>query len=108
MCTSSPEDRPYPGLNQEECGQQGKGGDSSPLLCSGETSPGVLCPALEPSAQERHGPVGEVPEDINKDDPRAGAPLLCGKAERVGTVQPGEEKALGIYRIAAFQYLKAA
>jgi len=31
----------------------------------------------------------------HKDDPRAGAPLLWGKAERVGAVQPGEEKAAG-------------
>jgi len=25
--------------------------------------PGVLCPALEPSAQDRHGPVGAGPEE---------------------------------------------
>ena len=30
----------------------------------------------------------------HKNDPRAGAPLLWGKAERVGAVQPGEEKAV--------------
>jgi len=29
----------------------------------------------------------------HKNDQRAGTPLLGGKAERVGTVQPGEEKA---------------
>ena len=46
------------------------------LLCSGETSPGVLCPALEPSAQEGHGPVGAGPEKGHEDDPRAGTPLL--------------------------------
>jgi len=53
-----------------------EGGDSAPLLCAGETSPGVLHPALEPSAQEGHGPVGASPEEATKNDQRAGAPLL--------------------------------
>ena len=57
-------------------GQQVKGEDSAPPLCSGETLPGVLCPALEPSAQERHGPVGVGPEEGHKNDLRAGTPLL--------------------------------
>jgi len=47
-------------------GQQVKGGDSATLLCSGETPPGVLYPALEPSAQGRHGPVGAEPEEATK------------------------------------------
>jgi len=46
--------------------QQVEGGDSAPLLHFRETPPGVLHPALEPSAQERHGPVGAAPEEATK------------------------------------------
>jgi len=45
-------------------------------LCSLETPPGVLRPALETSTQERHGTVGAGSEKGHKNDPRAGAPLL--------------------------------
>jgi len=73
----------------------GEGGDSASLLCFGESPPGVLRPALEPLAQEGRGAVGAGSEEGGKDDLRAGAPLLRGKAEGVGAVQPGEEKAAG-------------
>jgi len=76
MCTCSPESQPYSGLNQEKCGQQVEGGDSAPLLCSRETPPGVLRPALGPPTQQGHGCVGEGPEEGHEDDLRAGVPLL--------------------------------
>jgi len=37
MCAHSPEGQLYPGLDQENHGQQVEGGDSVPLLHSGET-----------------------------------------------------------------------
>jgi len=45
-------------------------------LCSAEIPPAVLRSALEPTVQERHGPVGAGPEEGHQNDPRAGAPLL--------------------------------
>jgi len=35
MCARSPEGQWYPGLHQENRGQQVEGGDSTPVLCSG-------------------------------------------------------------------------
>jgi len=57
-------------------GQQVEGGDSAPLLCSGETPPGVLRPTLKSSAEEGHRPVGAGPEKHHKNDQRDGTPPL--------------------------------
>ena len=66
MCAHTPEGQKYPRLHPQQRGQQVEGGDSAPLLCFCETPPAVLCPALESSAQERHGAVGVGPEEATK------------------------------------------
>ena len=91
VCSRGPEGQPYPELHQKKGGPQVEEGDSDPLLCAGETTPGVLHPALEPSAQEGHGTVGVCPEEGDTDNLRVGASLLQGQTERVGAVQPGKE-----------------
>ena len=52
MGTRSAESQPYPGLHEKNHGQQVERRDSAPVLCSGETLPGVLYPALEPLATQ--------------------------------------------------------
>lgn len=47
MCAPIPEGQQYPGLHQGKHGQHIEEGDPAPLLLSGETSPRVLCPALD-------------------------------------------------------------
>ena len=54
------------GCIQSSVASRSRERDSAPLLSSGESPPGVLHPALEPSAQERHGPIGPDPEKGHK------------------------------------------
>jgi len=68
MCSRSPKSQPYPGLHLKKHGQQDEGGDPAPLFCTGEDTPGVLCPDVESSVQERHGPVGVRPPKGHKND----------------------------------------
>jgi len=44
----------------------GQGGDPAPLLCSGETLPGVLHLDVNSSVQERHRAVTACPEEGHK------------------------------------------
>jgi len=74
------------------------------LLHFGEIPPGIPHPAMELSAQEKHGAVGVGPEKGHKSRQRDGTPLLRRKAERIGVAQPGEQKGLGRPH-SAFQYL---
>lgn len=93
MCPHSQESQPYSGLHQEKNGQQGKGGDCVPLLCTDEISPGVVCPDVESSEQETHRPVGVCSEEDHRSDPRDGTSVLREQTERAGAVWSRKEKA---------------
>jgi len=53
VCPGCQESKWNPGVHQEECGQQDKGGSPSPLHCPGEAPSAVLCPVLGSPVQER-------------------------------------------------------
>ncbi|GAB0180624.1 hypothetical protein GRJ2_000527700 [Grus japonensis] len=60
-------------VRQSKCCQQVEGGDPSPLLSTGEATPGELCPVLGSSVQERQ--TGEHLTKDHNDDERTGASL---------------------------------
>lgn len=84
----------YAGLQNDKYDQQAKGGNFISLLQPCETPSAVLHPGL------RHPHKKDVecrsrPRGGHEDVQRAAAPLLKGKAEGAGPVQPREERALG-------------
>jgi len=66
MYAFSLEGQLYPALHQKQIGQQVEGGDSAPVLHSAGTTPDLLHPVLELSAQKRYRPVGPDPEKVTK------------------------------------------
>ena len=72
MCLHSPESQMNFGLHQKKRVQQGEGGNPAHLLCTGETSSGILHIDVESSVQERHGPVRVCPEEDHKNDRQNG------------------------------------
>ena len=105
MCTCISEGQPYPGLHQKRRDQQVKGEDCA--LRSSETPPGVLHPALEPSAQKGHGPAGAGPEKAT--EMIRGLELLsCVESLRELGLFSLEKRRLWEDLTTAFQYLKGA
>lgn len=62
------------------------------LLSTREATPAVLCLVLISLIQERNGHTGKSVAKGHRNDERTGASVLLEMAERVGILQPREER----------------
>jgi len=65
-----------PGVHEEECGQQVKGGSPPPLVCPCEAASEILHPVLSSPVQERQGTTRESPAEGYKDGEGTGTSLI--------------------------------
>lgn len=75
-CPCVQEGQWHPGVHQEECGQQAKGGDRPPLLCPREATAGILCLILVSTVQEKQGATGKDPLEGHEGNKESGASLF--------------------------------
>ena len=107
VCTHSAEGQLYLALHQEKCDQQVEGGDFVPLLYSHETSPGVLCPFLEPPTQEGHQAVEGVQIRATEMIRGLGHLLYEGRQRELALLSLEKRRPQGD-TVATIQYLKGA
>lgn len=62
------------------------------LLSTREATPAVLCLVLISLIQERNGHTGKSVAKGHRNDERTGVSVLLEMAERVGTLQPRDER----------------
>jgi len=103
MCARSPVGQPYPGLHQKQRGQEGDGGDSAPLLPTGETP--IWSPASSSGAlgTRKTWTCWSGSRGGHKNDQRDGTPSV-----RKGCIGVVQKRRLWGDLIVDFQYLKGA
>ena len=95
LCLHSPESQLHPGLHQKKHGQQGKGGDPAPLLCMVRSHLEYCVQIWSPQYRRDMELLEQVIQRRSTKMTQGMGNLPYEDRLRAGTVQPGEEKALG-------------